>query len=81
VTIRVDIDRLPAEVIDAIDRGDTVEFARSGRVRSVARPENGPSGPDLWKAMSELEPLDRGLEEDIRSLDAVVEPQKSAWES
>ncbi len=72
MTVRVDVDRLPPEVVAALDRGDTVEFERSGKVTAAARPEEPPTGRRLWVAMSKLKPLDDQFEQDVQSLEKLV---------
>jgi hypothetical protein len=50
MTIRVDISRLPEEVAEALERGETVEFERDGEVTAVARPDEKPEpGETLWE--------------------------------
>ncbi|MBK6318955.1 MAG: hypothetical protein IPF51_09290 [Dehalococcoidia bacterium] len=55
MTVRISVDRLPPEVVEALDRGDTVVFERLGKVTAVARPEET-SGSRLWHELAKLAP-------------------------
>jgi hypothetical protein len=82
MTIRVDVDRLPPDVAEALARGETVEFEQDGRVTSVARAGGDAPEDGIWNALAALEPLDSDLESDIaEALCSVLKPQEYAWES
>ncbi|MBK9546937.1 MAG: hypothetical protein IPO51_14070 [Dehalococcoidia bacterium] len=80
MTVRISVDRLPPEVVEALDRGDTVVFERLGKVTAVARPGET-SGSRLWHELAKLAPLDSEFEADVAALSNVVVPQGSAWAS
>lgn len=81
MTIRVELDRLPPDVVAALERGDSVEFESHGKVAAIARPEAPGTKGGLWLALAELPPMDEDFERDIAKIGEVVHEQGWAWES
>lgn len=80
MAIKVDASELPTEVLDALDRGESVEFEDEGRVVGTLRRDTPPSGPGLWEVLAALEPLDDDFEADIARGLSILRPQAHAWE-
>ena len=83
MTLRVDVDQLPAEVIAALERGDTVEFERHGEI--VGRVEIEPkriSWREYWELRRNDPPLDDDFLGDLEEMrDMLNAPMTNPWES
>lgn len=83
MTLRVDVDQLPAEVIAALERGDTVEFEHDGEVVGQVRVEpKRISWPEYWRRRSEAPPLDDDFLSDLEEIRNMLNaPMTNPWES
>ena len=83
MTVRVDIDQLPAEVVAALERGDTVEFEHHGEVVGKVRVEpKRISWQEYWRRREEAPPIDGEFLQDIEDIrDSLNAPMTNPWES
>ncbi|MBA4180775.1 MAG: hypothetical protein C0506_09325 [Anaerolinea sp.] len=83
MTVRVDVDRLPAEVVDALNRGDIVEFERDGElVASVRAEPKRISWREYWELRRNAPPLDDDFLNDVEEVRRMLNaPMTDPWES
>jgi hypothetical protein len=85
VTIRVNVDELPDEVVAALNRGDSVEFEREGEVVGTMTPSL--AGSTDWARFLEVRRSDPPLDYEafLKDLDVVRQelntPVESLWPS
>ncbi len=81
--MRVDVDRLPPEVVEALDRGDTVEFERDGELVGHARIERKRlSWQEFWQLRRASPPLDEDFLRDVENVRLMLNtPMTDPWES
>jgi hypothetical protein len=78
---RVSIEQLPAEVREAIARGESVCVYDEEHLKATVVPEATESEEGLWEALAKLPPLDDDFEKDIReAYVAVIKDKPLVWE-
>ena len=84
MTVRIELDRLPPDVVAALERGETVEFENEGEVVATAKGTN----PQVdWQAFFNAREQAPALDHDdfLRELEQVREqlnsPFEPAWQS
>lgn len=78
----MDVDRLPPEVVAALNRGDTVEFQHDGELVASVRPEPKRIS---WREFLERErqsgPLDEDFMNDVEGVGRMLNaPMTDPWE-
>ncbi len=83
MTVRLDVDRLPAEVVAALNRGDTVEFEHDGELVGRLRVESKPiSWREYWERRRNAPRLDDDFLRDIEDVRRMLNaPMDDPWES
>ncbi|UER53792.1 type II toxin-antitoxin system prevent-host-death family antitoxin [Kineosporiaceae bacterium SCSIO 59966] len=61
-----------SELLDAVERGETVSITRAGHVVAEIRPAAPTTGKALREALKDLPPLDDDIEADIESATSLL---------
>ena len=69
-----------SDLLDAVERGETVRIKRKGGVVAEISPAGGSTFGALKTALRGVPPLDDGFESDIaEALSLVTEPEVPSW--
>lgn len=66
-----------SDLLDAVERGETISITRAGHVIAEIRPATISTGRRLREALERLPPLDHALETDIASATALLSDDES----
>lgn len=69
-----------SELLDAVERGETVRITRGNRTIAQVGPAVGVSGRSLREALAALPPLDGDVESDIASAMALLTEGVDPWD-
>ena len=83
MTLRVDVDQLPAEIVAALERGDTVEFEHDEEIVGEVRVEpKRISWREYWERRRNDPPLDDDFLGDLEEIRNMLNaPMTNPWES
>ena len=70
-----------SDLLDAVERGETVQVTRAGHVVAELRPASPSTGRRLRDALEGLPALDEDLESDIASATALLTDDGGPWAS
>src|SRR5690606_4432427 len=68
-----------SELLDAVERGETVQVTRAGHVVAELRPASASTGQRLREALEGLPPLDADLESDIAAATSLLTDDGDPW--
>ena len=66
-----------SDLLDAVERGDTIAITRGGRVVAEIRPAAATTGRALREALSAVPRLDDDFESDVAAARALLVPDES----
>ncbi|MBD7919831.1 MULTISPECIES: type II toxin-antitoxin system Phd/YefM family antitoxin [Cellulomonas] len=69
-----------SDLLDAVERGETVQVTRAGHVVAELRPATPSTGRRLREALAGLPPLDDDLESDIDAATSLLTDDGGPWD-
>jgi len=69
-----------SDLLDAVERGETVQVTRAGHVVAELRPATPSTGRRLRDALASIPPLDDDLEADIAAATALLTDDGGPWD-
>jgi len=69
-----------SDLLDAVERGETVQVTRAGHVVAELRPATPSTGRRLRDALASIPPLDDDLESDIAAATALLTDDGGPWD-